>query len=133
MCESLYGYDGTPFSRLRSKIIKARKRYECAVCATPILPGDLYQYTFEISDGLAYSDRSCTRCAEIRSEFESEHEVLLSHSLLIESIDHCIDESRYTKDTESEKLWSSRMGEINQRRREALAARTKKHESRKDR
>ena len=45
---------------------RARKRYCCEECGSPILPGDRYENVFGVWDGWATTFRTCEQCHDLR-------------------------------------------------------------------
>ena len=58
--------DGEPSSIYRASTPRARKRYCCGECGTPILPGDRYENVFGIWEGSPTTFRTCEPCCDLR-------------------------------------------------------------------
>lgn len=58
--------DFDPPSVFRSAKHKARKTYRCYECRHPIVPGDLYEYSWGIWDGEPSEHHICSDCLELR-------------------------------------------------------------------
>lgn len=59
--------DDDPPSVYISSTPRARKRYSCEECGSPILPGDHYEKVFGVWDGSAATFRTCERCFDLRT------------------------------------------------------------------
>lgn len=58
--------DGDPATVYSASTPRARKRYSCDECGTPILPGDRYENVFGVWDGWPTTFRTCEPCYDLR-------------------------------------------------------------------
>src|SRR5271154_24336 len=92
MCDLDYD-DGDAPSVWSERLQKARKPYRCVCCHAPIAVGEQYLYHFSVSDGLAWTERMCKACDEIRDQFGKEHgDQMPAPSNFRDSLVNCIDE-----------------------------------------
>lgn len=49
-----------------SKIVRAKKEYQCCECFKPIRVGERHEYAFGVHDGDTYQPRTCLGCVNIR-------------------------------------------------------------------
>ena len=63
---SYCGCDYEPATVFNSRMVKARKFHTCVECSVMIKPGDQYEYSFGVWDGIASSQHICARCTQLK-------------------------------------------------------------------
>ena len=67
-CECIEAYEGST-SFYRDKIVTARKRHQCGECGAIIDLGENYEYIFGVSEGDAFTAKTCLPCIEVRNTY----------------------------------------------------------------